>query len=637
MEAQAFLVEFARAVQRWGMYPAGHPAVVSMAESVTAQAGEYLAAHPSLSIRIDSNHLTVEDVETDPEQALFRGLSRRLYRHFLYNLTFERGLQATELTDFISAVSVSPGPLAEPLGNAGKDLDGRWPHIRIELIPFESLALARECPEDDDTYWAGEAESQAALAQAQQQLADLNLPKLSEVLRGADTSDPGALHEGISRLVLDMEPGTLQRLMLSLPDSYRRSAAQTAVEQSIQEIIEAADEGQGGNASQALLRLLVKLALLTETDEECPETDEESDAMLAALLQRMGSGWDIEDPNPQEYEETLRSFDRTAREFAGDIEWEDDPDNERIVQISLEIDETAPPTLKATANLISGGRTGGLMDILDNSPENTTATEALWKRVDRRETVNHLLNYRPVDYPTLDRMIARIWLESAGPMLDSLLESESRSERFTLLELLSRIGPELGPLIVERLDDSRWYRTRNLLTLIGCLPDLPEGFSLVPYLEHSEPRVRREAFAIALNRAQGRVQAILRALDDDDHLVVERALESSRRSCPAEAVPFIITLIHNPDTYTRLRILGIRALAGSRSRQCYDALLSLVQVRKFLFWNGLAPKSAIMLEALAVISRSWRSEPQARSLLAEALRSPDSQIRAVARPPEDYS
>ncbi len=636
MEAQAFLVEFARAVQRWQMYPPGHPAITTMLGSVQDHLDEYLIAHPTLSIRIARNHLTVEGVETDPEQALFRGLARRLYRHLLFALNLELGLGSDELAGFISAVAVVPGPATEPLGNAGAALDDRWPHIRLELIPYESLALARECPEAADTPWAGEAGAQMALQQARQQLADLNLPRLSEVLRGADSADPAALHEGISRLVLEMEPETLRRLMLSVPESYRQSAAETAVEQAIQDIIEDADEGRGGNAAQALLRLLVKLALLTETSEECP-SDAESDEMLAALLQRMGSGWDIEDPNPQEYEESLRRFDRTAREFASDLEWQDDPDDERIVQISLEIDETAPPTLKATANLITGGRTGGLMDMLDNSPENTAATGALWGRVDRRETVSHLLNYRPVDYPTLDRMIARIWVESAAPILDNLLESESRSERFTLLERLSQFGPEIGPLIVERLADTRWYRIRNLLTLLGRLPELPDGFSLEPYLDHPEPRVRREAARIALNLGGGRVRAILRTLEDEDHLVIEQGLEAARRGCPPEAVPVILALIGDPEYYARLRILAIRALATTRSPEVFKALMDLVWIRRLWFWNTLAPKSAIMLEALAAIARTWRHEPRARAMLAVALRSPDPQIRAVARPPKETS
>ena len=142
-DVQAFLTEFARTVQRLGMYPPGHPAVTAMVESTREHLNNCLSARPSLTIRIDRDHLRVDDTETDPEQVLSRSLARRLYRHLLYNLSFKRGLEADELIGFLSAVSVVPGPKAEPIGATEPDPKSRWPHIGIELIPFESFALAR--------------------------------------------------------------------------------------------------------------------------------------------------------------------------------------------------------------------------------------------------------------------------------------------------------------------------------------------------------------------------------------------------------------------------------------------------------------------------------------------------------------
>jgi hypothetical protein len=631
-EIQAFLVEFARSVQRLGLYPSGHPVAAEMSASTYERLLAALTGREALNIHVDRRTLTIEGVETDPEHILFRGLAQRLYRHLLFEVTFNRGIGPIELGTFLSTLAIVPGAAAEPLGSTGSALSGRWPNILLEAIPFEALALAEEGSEESDAHWSGEAAAQEALQEARSRLAGLDLPRLSEVLREAERDDQAALHDGIARLVLEMEPGTMRELMLSLPESYRKNAAETAVERSIQELIEAADEGRAGFATEALLQLLVKLALLTE--EEGASPDPEADAMLVALLQRMGTGWDIENPNPSDYQQALRSYQQTASDLKADIEWDERPDSERIVQISLELDETAPPTLKATADLISGGRTGALLDILDDAPTGAVTAQDLWQRVDRKDTVGCLLRHRPVDYRTLDRMINRIWVESAGPMLDSLLESESRLERLTLLDCLSRIGPEIGPLILERLDDPHWYRIRNLLSLLGQLPTLPEGFSPEPYLDHTDARVRREAFQIALTQRIGGAGIVIRALGDPDSLVVEKGLLAARRNASPEIVNLLIGLVSDPGRSVRLRILGLRALGSVRSPAAFATLRELVWERRWPFRRTLAAKSALMLEALATIARNWHREPGAQPLLAAARRSSDPQIRAVARGPE---
>ena len=307
------------------------------------------------------------------------------------------------------------------------------------------------------------------------------------------------------------------------------------------------------------------------------------------------------------------------------------PDSERIVQISVEIDELAPSTLKATADMITGGQTGGLMDLLEDPPSEVEAPDALWRRVDRKETVHNVLDYQPVDYLTLDRMIARIWEVSAGPMLDRLLESDSRPERLSLLERLERIGPDIGPAIMERLDEGPWYRLRNLLNLLTRLPELPDGFSPWDYLDHDDPRVRREAYAIALSRDEFRKKALLRALDDSDSLVIEQALEIIQNRCPKDLIPHLVAMIQDPDCTPRIRVTCIRCLGSSRSPEALNALCDLVWYKKWLIVNTLAPKSATMLTALDVLAKSWSRDPQAIPIVRKARQSSDPQIQAIVR------
>ena len=68
-------------------------------------------------------------------------------------------------------------------------------------------------------------------------------------------------------------------------------------------------------------------------------------------------------------------------------------------------------------------------------------------------------------------------------------------DRRRLIELISRIGEDAGPLLVRRLEGAPWYLQRNLLTILGYLHRLPEGFVPLAFVEHKDRRVAAEAIA----------------------------------------------------------------------------------------------------------------------------------------------
>ena len=144
----------------------------------------------------------------------------------------------------------------------------------------------------------------------------------------------------------------------------------------------------------------------------------------------------------------------------------------------------------------------------------------------------------------------------------------------------------------------------------------------------------REAFQLALNTQPVEARIVLRALSDTDPLVVENGLLAARQHPTPEIVSLLVALVGDPDRSMRLRILGLRALVAGRSPEAFDVLQSLIWERRWFFRRTFADKSALMLEALAAIARHWAREPGAQSLLAVARRSPDPQIRAVARMPQ---
>ena len=644
-ETREFLVEFARAVQRFGIYPPGHPATVSMVEQVCDKLDPLLAGRDSLEIHIERTHLQIGDSETDPKLPLLSGLADRLYRHQLFNLTFRQGINGKELSEFMAVISAKAGLMSEAFGAGSEEELNRWSRIGIEPIPYSALSMQEESTEDEageeSSTFAGGGDADAvaeamtgevSVVEASARLGEMSLPKLSELLKTADPADVSGLHDGISRLILGMEPRTLRQLCSNLPATYKESIEDCSVEQAITEIIEAADSGSQQGAIAAFLRLLTKLAMHADVSEESDEV--ESDDTLGELVQRLGSDWEVEDINPAEYEAALRQFSTTALLLSSELRWSEEPDEKRVVQISIEIDEAVSSTMNAADGMVVNGQLGGLMDLLETAPENSTATTELWQQVDRQDTVTTLLSCSPVSFGTLDRILTRVWMAAAEPMLDYLYTSQSRSERLDIIERLALLGPEVRPMVVERLDDEHWYVVRNMLVILGMLPGPSDGFSPWDYMEHPDHRVKREALKIALSLKSEREVAIMYALQDPDEQFIELGMEAAESGCPAEAVPQINSLLQNAKLPPKLQLSAIRALAVSRTPEALKILINRIWKSKLIFWRALAPKSADMLEALAALKKQWSADPIARAVLKAAEKSSDPQIRIIARKQE---
>jgi HEAT repeat protein len=208
-----------------------------------------------------------------------------------------------------------------------------------------------------------------------------------------------------------------------------------------------------------------------------------------------------------------------------------------------------------------------------------------------------------------------------------------RATRRGLLDRLKRLGPMLGPSITAHLSDERWYVQRNLLTLLEELPDLPMGFSVLPWVSHADPRVRLEAFKIGLKSRDERDRVITQALSDNEHRVVRLALIAALQGVPAPAVPHLIGIVNNKQGPPDLRLQAIRVLGLARTPESFDVLLSLVDGgRTILGRRKLLPRSREMVTALTALATGWGTEPRALELLARAAVSDDPAIRAATDP-----
>jgi hypothetical protein len=192
----------------------------------------------------------------------------------------------------------------------------------------------------------------------------------------------------------------------------------------------------------------------------------------------------------------------------------------------------------------------------------------------------------------------------------------------------------VGDAVVARLPKAQWFMQRNLLLLMGRLPDWPAGFSAEPYARNPDARVRREAYALLLNDEKLRDKAVAQAAADEDERIVRAALNvAAERGCPRDLVPVLTQRLTARTLDGMLGVLAVKVLTPIRLSNVLDCLVeaTLAPKRRFRWGRKLAPKTPVTVAAIAVLATTWANEPGAQKVLALAKRDSDPEIQAALR------
>ena len=309
------------------------------------------------------------------------------------------------------------------------------------------------------------------------------------------------------------------------------------------------------------------------------------------------------------------------------------PEPERILKLALESGILEAGTLAAAERMIARRQVVPLLALLQTVPDEDQIAVAIRRRIFTASTVQALVSAVPVDLDALDSLIPAAGIDAVPVLLDCLAESRDRQVRLRVLDLLARYGARVGPVAAERLDGMPWYVQRNILKLLGRLPDLPASFAPEPLLAHRDPRVRHEALALALSDSRRRDRALVDALESGYEPTLRLALVTLAERCPPELVPRAIACAANEGLSPELRALAVSALAPVRDPVVLRMLRRLVVARGITALGRLAPKSECMLAALAGLAACWHSHPKVVQLLETAKQSRDPEIRDAARTP----
>lgn len=459
---------------------------------------------------------------------------------------------------------------------------------------------------------------------------------VAEELTTAGGAEAAALQRRVSQLIRSLKPETLQQLVDMGGDLARRrkfvadaSAVMTA--DAVLEIFKAAAGASQQTISHSLLRMLAKLA--THAEGGLPEVRAEADSALREQVRRLLRDWTLPDPNPNTYGRALQRMSRAASPSApsGVGAYSAEPD--RVIAMALEVELIGPSALAAADRVVVEGRLAQLLDALDQLPTTSPAARMVWSHIATVEVLQSVVARAPLDVRLLERLVPRVGDAAAAPLLDALATAETRGTRRGLLSQLARMGAAIGPLVVSRLDDERWYVTRNLLALLEGLPALPDGFSPARFTLHPDARVRWQAVKLQLKQPGERDAALVAALRDPDPRTLRLALGLvvALQQLPDAAAALLVNRATDRTLAADLRVLAIRALGYTSAPAALDALLRLTAAGRTLFGrNKLPPKSPELLVALAALAAGWRHDLRASARLALATASRDPEIRAAA-------
>jgi hypothetical protein len=661
------LVELSIAVHRYAMYPSDHPSLTPAAENVIRGLTNLLQDRSFLSLGVARRQLIIEGIATDEAHPVLSDLARRLHTHHLALVRFDRGVRLEELRDFLRTVSEEPDRGGMAVGLLPEAHRPTWNNVRILPIGYDALELSDEEKDDEPPrvrqLWVGLA--QAALRsdapieegaptgrvlarvieekggdEAYDKVIVGYLHQMAEELGGAEGVEAEEGRRMVSELVENMEPESLKRLMAlggAYPQRKRflldaNRARLTA--RSVVRILENAAQVEGQDISSSLTRLLTKLA--AHADGSNRRLQAQAESAIRDAVEDLIADWDLDDPNPDAYTQLLDRMSRASpilREGADDDPL---PGADRIVRMALELDVGGVTLQKAVAQLLDEGRIGELFTLLDQAPEKSKVAEELLNYLTSPTQLERLLSGADIHEASLRAVVERIGKAAVDPLFEFLTESESRAVRRRAFDCLSFLDVDLNQRIMETLRDERWFVQRNMLALLQQADRLPPDLKVQDYLNHEDPRVRREALPLALAEPSMRDQALGRALRDSDERIVRTALLEVQRELPNTLVPVVVSRILRSKAFPQLRSLGAQALGANRSALALSALLDLCSRKWFLFpRRRLASRSPEALSALSALARNWPDDPRAREILGMARDSRDPRIRAAASIPND--
>lgn len=170
-------------------------------------------------------------------------------------------------------------------------------------------------------------------------------------------------------------------------------------------------------------------------------------------------------------------------------------------------------------------------------------------------------------------------------LMDHLAEESDGQVRKSLAEVLIRQGTSALPVLIEYMEDERWFVVRNAVAILGEIRRDEATEALKVALKHRDVRVRRETIR-SLTKIGGSnaIGTLLRIVTSGDPEMSRQALLSLGAMKVTAAVPTLISLVRSmgntPKTLGTKKD-AIKALGEIGSEEAATALIEILQKRTF--------------------------------------------------------
>lgn len=665
-DVAVFLPLLGIALHKITAYPEKHPLLGNAIEAVSGHLRSVLVNRPFLLLGIARSQLLVEGLATDPDNPVLKELAQRLHRHQIGAIKFTGGVTPAELTDMLKLLSGDAR--TQPVGSRLSEFDDRWEHIRlfppaydrIELTEDGSQRLGEQASGADTSVgrlWMGLAAAAIAKEGAPELHTDpraiakaLNeqmrgdgeqakrvvsiLLGLSRELRLSHGGEAAMLKERLSTLLNHMTPDTLKELATLGADLAQRrklvvDAAMVLPAGAVLTLLRSVGEAGEQAIPHAMVRLLTKMAF--QAEKGTPTIREEADLALREGVRQLVDRWNLADPNPAAYGRVLERLSRHPTVGGTATAESQSAEAIRLLQISLETDTVGEAVWAALEEMVREGRAAEVVTMVEDPNVADDIAEHYWNKLATPNNMRILLNNEPRDTEVVELLLERMGMQAAEPMLESLEVADNRTIRRRLLTRLGKLGPSIAPMLIERLPGAPWYVQRNLLALLGSLPEIPADFPVAEYASAEDPRVRREAIKLLLRLSGHRDEAIIAAVGDDDDANVRLGLVAALDGCPPAAVGRVRMLLNDRKLQLELRVMAIRVMGTVKTAATRDWLVNQALTQPNWFRKRkLMPKSPELLAVIGCLARSFRTDPTAQLALRLAWESSDPDVRTAA-------
>lgn len=162
----------------------------------------------------------------------------------------------------------------------------------------------------------------------------------------------------------------------------------------------------------------------------------------------------------------------------------------------------------------------------------------------------------------------------------------SLKARKSIATALGALGEAAVPALLNLLEDSRWFITRNICAILGVIASGEAVAPVAKCLHHPDPRVQKEAIrSLALIGGHGSEEAILAVLRGTDAAIHPQAIASLGGMKSRKALPELLRIVFSKEMFLKslpLKIDALAAIALIGDPQVTPHLVRLLEERHLL-------------------------------------------------------